>query len=253
MRDVILAIVFFFVAMLYAAVGHGGASGYRAAMLLFDVSLDVQKRAALLMNLCTAGAASWQFYRAGFFRWRLFWPVSLLAIPLAYWGAKIDVPREIFQVILALVLLAAAVRFLWKPTPGTPRPMYLPLALGLGAIIGLVSGITSIGGGILLSPVLVLLGWATTQEAAAIAAPFIFVNSLSGLLGAGLPADFPRQQVAVWCLLALVGGILGGYWGSRAKSTHRLLRVLGVVLILAGIGKLLELSSWIAKMLPTLG
>lgn len=170
------------VAMLYAAVGHAGASGYIAVMTLAGWAPNVVKPTALMLNLLVAALATWQF--APYFEWRRFWPFALLALPLAFIGGYLTVPPEVFRRLVGGVLWASAVR-IWLPRPAA-APVTLPplrLALPGGAGIGLLSGLTGTGGGIFLTPLLLLARWAETKTASAVSAAFILGNSLSGLLG----------------------------------------------------------------------
>ena len=173
------------VAFLYASVGHGGASGYLALMALFSVAPLVMKPTALLLNLCVSLTSFIQFYRGGHFKRKIFWPFALTSIPAAYAGGLIVVDGTVYKKILGLLLLLPVVRFLFfnNGDPDEKKSSNFRLSLLVGALIGFLSGLIGIGGGILLSPVLLLLKWTDQKETAAISALFIFVNSLSGLAG----------------------------------------------------------------------
>lgn len=223
------------VSFLYASVGHAGASGYLAVFSLAGMAPEVLRPAALALNLVVAAIASWQFARAGHFRWRLFWPFALLAIPMAFLGGYLDLSGRAFHLLVGLVLLFSALRLLWKPpATETQRTPPLPAALGCGAGIGLLAGLTGTGGGIFLTPLLLFMRWATLQRAAATSALFILCNSAAGLLGnfqaaRRLPAEMPFFAASV-----LAGSITGSYLGSRKFSGPALARLLACVLVLAG-------------------
>lgn len=229
-----LFLAFFGVAFLYALVGHGGASGYLAVMALANFPPETLKPTALGLNILVAGIGVVQFGRAGFFSWRLFWPFVLGSAPLAFVGGYIQLPSAVFKRILGGVLLLAALRLAVRPPPERPArqpPLWAGLTVGSG--IGLLSGLTGVGGGIFLTPLVILAGWANAKPAAALSAAFILVNSLAGLAGhlAAAP-HFPSQFP--WIALAAVGGgLLGSYLGSRRISPQPLKRLLAAVLLLA--------------------
>lgn len=230
-------------ALLYSSVGHAGASGYIAVMTLAGLAPEEIRPLALALNVVVASIASWQFWRAGHFSWRLFWPFALAAMPMAAWGGSLDVPLRLFQALVGgVLLLSAAQLLLRKPAERAPRPPSTPLALGVGALLGLLAGLTGTGGGIFLTPLLVLSGWARAPSAAAVSAPFILLNSVAGLLGlawggaglAALPAAFP------WFVLAVVGGgLLGSWLGSHRLPGLAIRRLLAAVLVVAGLKLLL--------------
>ena len=223
----------------YAAVGHGGASAYIAAMALAGIAPAEMRPIALLLNILVSSLGTWKFYRAGFFRWRLFWPFAVVSIPMAYLGGAITLPGNAYKILVGVVLLYAAWQ-LWRSGKSGDemrevREPPLGWAMLIGAAMGLLAGLTGVGGGIFLSPLLLMLGWAGTKQTSAVAAPFILVNSLAGLAaifvakGAALPTY-------VWILVpaVLVGGWLGAEYGSRRFANPVVRRVLGLVLALAG-------------------
>jgi uncharacterized membrane protein YfcA len=227
----------FVVAVLYSCVGHAGASGYIAVMALMGLSSDVIKPTALVLNIVVALITSIQFYRAGHFSWSLFWPFAITSVPLAFVGGSLGLPLHVFEFLIGATLLFSSVRFLFEPTSDTKTVVgpNMGTSLLVGAVIGLLSGLTGVGGGIFLTPVLLLLGWAKTQQAAAISAPFILVNSIAGLAGhlssvQHIPAGIPFLILAVVC-----GGFIGSHLGSRRLRVVQIRRVLAVVLIIAGI------------------
>lgn len=225
----------FGVAFLYASVGHGGASGYLALMALFSVSPAVMKPTALLLNLFVASVSFIQFFRAGHFRWKMFWPLALASIPMAFVGGLVSIDAAVYKKILGLLLLIPVLRFfIFRNMPDTPkRKENLGLSLAIGAAIGLLSGLIGIGGGIILSPVLLLLGWANQKQTAAISALFIFVNSLSGLAGQLVKGISISQDMVLFVALAFTGGLLGAYFGAQKFKQPVLQQILASVLLLA--------------------
>jgi uncharacterized protein len=239
-ESAVLPLALTVVAFLYASVGHGGASGYLAVMALAGIAPAAMKPSALVLNLVVAGIGSIQFARAGYFRWRTFWPFALASIPFAFLGGALKLPVGPYKVLVGAVLLLSAVRLALTAgraaNPDAPPEHDPPLAaaLPLGAVIGLVSGLTGVGGGIFLSPILLFKRWASPRRTAAVSAVFIVVNSLSGLLGhvASLAA-IPRA-VLLWAPAVALGGIVGSRLGSRRLPDAAIRRLLAVVLLLAG-------------------
>lgn len=230
-----IAIALAFVAVLYAAVGHGGASGYLAVMTLAGVEPATMKPAALLLNIAVSCIGTVMFFRAGHFAWRLFWPFAVVSVPFAFFGGMLHLSPGAFRLLVALALAFAALR-LALPVKAERDELRVPawwMIAFSGAVIGLLSGLIGVGGGIFLTPLLLLCGWARPKEAAAVSAPFIFVNSFAGLLGnvgsvAKLPADF-----SWWLLAAVVGGFVGARWGSRFARPMQLRPALAAVLAVA--------------------
>lgn len=230
----VLCILVAFVAALYASVGHGGASGYLAVMSFLLLDPALMSTTALLLNVLVAGMGTIQFARAGHFSWKLAWPFIVLSIPLAFVGGLMMVSEAIYMLLLAAVLLFAAYRLIRGATPAREEPLILPprmVALLSGSGIGLLSGIVGVGGGIFLSPVLILMRWATTKQAAAVSALFIVVNSVAGLAGRFARGGLEAGTIWPLILAAGAGGLLGSSWGAR-RSTPRTLRLLlGIVLL----------------------
>jgi uncharacterized protein len=223
----------------YAAVGHGGASAYIAAMALAGIAPAEMRPIALVLNILVSSLGTWKFHRAGYFRWRLFWPFAVVSIPMAYLGGAITLPGQAYKILVGIVLLYAAVQ-LWRSGKGGEemrevREPPLAWAMLIGAAMGLLAGLTGVGGGIFLSPLLLMLGWAGTKQTSAVAAPFILVNSLAGLI-AVFVAKSATLPSYVWMLMpaVLIGGWLGAEYGSRRFANPLVRRVLAVVLALAG-------------------
>ncbi|MES2773074.1 MAG: sulfite exporter TauE/SafE family protein [Bacteroidota bacterium] len=225
----------FLVAFLYASVGHGGASGYLALMALFSVTPEVMKPTALLLNLFVSLVSFAQFYRGGYFRWKLFLPFALASVPLSFLGGLIVVDGTIYKHILGLLLLIPIARFLFFNNTAAKdlREPNTGLSLLIGAVIGFLSGLIGIGGGILLSPAVLLLRWADQKQAAAISALFIFVNSLSGLTGQLIKGVHFSSNMYLYVVIAFLGGIGGAYFGAMRFPQKLLKNILALVLILA--------------------
>ncbi len=230
----ILLILLGGMAFLYASVGHGGASGYLAVLAIFAVVPAVMKQTALVLNLGVSLLAFYQFYRQKYFRFELFWPFALTSVPMSYLGAQFVLSDANYKRILGICLVIAIVRMLATFKSNEQRSVSLPLALIFGAVIGLFSGMIGIGGGILLSPILLLMRWASLKEAAAISALFIFVNSVAGLFGLknGIHVD---QTLVFWIISALVGGMFGARWGAQIASNKAVKWVLALVLLIASV------------------
>jgi uncharacterized membrane protein YfcA len=262
-------------AVLYSSVGHAGASGYLAAMALFGLAPEVMKPTALVLNLVVATVGTIRFASAGHFAWNVFWPFAVLSIPCAFLGGAMKLPVPAYKVLLGLVLLFAAWRLAFKlsevrPTaerdrsPGaaaasaaTPEksptdsgaeaaaggdcPHFVPVlpALALGAGLGFLSGLTGVGGGIFLSPLLLFLGWADVRKTAGVSVVFILVNSASGLLGHLTSVRNVPHEIVWWAPAALIGGLIGSELGSRRLAPMTMRRLLAVVLVVAGIKMLL--------------
>ena len=223
----------------YASVGHGGASAYIAAMALAGIAPAEMRPIALLLNILVSSLGTWKFYRAGYFRWRLLWPFAVVSIPMAYVGGAITLPGQAYKILVGVVLLYAAWQ-LWRSSRSGEemrevREPPLGWAMAIGAAMGLLAGLTGVGGGIFLSPLLLMLGWAGTKQTSAVAAPFILVNSIAGL-AAVLVAKGAALPSYVWILAAavLAGGWLGAEYGSRRFANPVVRRVLAIVLALAG-------------------
>lgn len=239
MEPVQLAIIaaIFVVAVLYSSVGHGGASGYLAVMAFSGVAPEVTRPTALVLNLFVASIATWQFWRSGYFSWRLFWPFAVTSIPFAFIGGTLILPTNIYRPILGAVLLFAAFRLAWSFKSDMPgvRQTNLILALLIGAAIGLLSGLVGVGGGIFLTPVLLLFNWSETKTAAGISALFILVNSVAGLAGNYVQVSVLPINSIAWIGAAVAGGVLGSLLGAKKFDSLMLRRILAAVLLMAAV------------------
>ncbi len=226
-------------AFLYAAVGHGGASAYIAAMAIAGVAPAEMRPIALILNVLVSSLATYKFWRAGHFRWELLWPFAAVSIPFAYLGGAITLPGTAYKVLVGVVLLYAGWQLWWSARRGEEarpqRPLPVLLAMAVGAVLGVLSGLTGVGGGIFLSPILLLFGWAGTKQTSAVAAPFILVNSLAALAAGFVRNPTPPPDYAWWLMAAvLIGGWAGAEYGSRRFANPLIRQVLAVVLGIAG-------------------
>jgi uncharacterized protein len=241
----LLGLLFFGMAVLYSSVGHGGASGYLAAMGLLGMPPALLRPTALLMNVAVASLALLRFWQADRrgpgTQWRLFWPFALGSIPLAYLGGRIVLPTRLHAMFVGAVLIYSAWRLISDSSPptappagsGPPPPLWACMLIG--AAIGFLSGLTGVGGGVFLSPIVVLAGWASVRSAAAPTAAFILVNSCAGLLGLLARQPTLPDALPAWIVAVLAGGLVGTWLGTRKLNLPALRRLLGVVLLVAGV------------------
>jgi uncharacterized membrane protein YfcA len=234
----LIGILILVAALLYSSVGHGGASAYLAVMALFGIAPEVMRPTALTLNVLVSSIAFYRYYRAGYFSWSHLWPFALASVPLAFIGGRMVLPAEYYRPLVGAVLLYAAYR-LYRSTLNSAEPAErrfpLPLALLSGAGIGLLSGLTGVGGGIFLSPLLLLMGWAGVRQTAGISAAFILVNSIAGLLGRLSDVPYLPPAIPLWAIAAVAGGLIGAEYGSRRWSPATLRRLLALVLLVAGL------------------
>jgi len=225
---------------MYSSVGHGGASGYLALMAIFGVSTVFMRASALTLNLFVAGISFIAYYRAGYFKSKILLPFVIGSLPMAFVGARIVIDPQMFKHILGVFLVLAVARMIYTPKSEKQIIQFnFMVAVLIGAVLGFFSGLIGIGGGIILSPVLLLLGWANVKETAAISAIFIFLNSASGILGLLSTGISLSPDLYLWIVVALAGGFAGAYSGSFRFSLVRLKYLLAFVLLLASFKLLL--------------
>ncbi|MFN3406006.1 MAG: sulfite exporter TauE/SafE family protein [Cytophagaceae bacterium] len=237
---VLLFFILFAVAFLYASVGHGGASGYLAVLSLFGISIVSLKYSALVLNIFVSALAFFQYYRAGHFRWKLFYPFAMFSVPFAFMGGALSVDPFWYKKLLGLCLVLAVGRiifsFIRQEEPADFSPVPVKLAALFGSSIGFLSGLIGIGGGIILSPVILLMKWGSTKQTSAASALFIFVNSVAALIGLKFQkVDISTYNIFPWLIAALAGGMMGSYWGSKKASAVVLKNVLAAVLLFAAV------------------
>ena len=234
-------LLLFIVAFLYAAVGHGGASGYLALMAIFGMIPEIMKPTALLLNLFVSLSAFLFFYKEGHFKWKIFLPFALASIPFSFLGGMIALDASIYKKILGVLLLIPVVRLAAFPNKDIHdlKQSTFFLSLLIGACIGFLSGLIGIGGGIILSPVLLLLAWTNQKQTAAISALFIFVNSLSGLAGQLTKGINFQSEMFILVGVAFAGGSVGAWLGAKKFNQNILKYLLATVLLMASVKLLL--------------
>jgi hypothetical protein len=232
----------FAVAFFYSSVGHGGASGYLAALVLVGVAPASARVAVLMANVLVAGIAWWRFRQAGHFDWRVLLTFAVVSVPCAWLGSRVHISPQIYKIVLGAMLTAAGLVLLlrarWQTDDVALHEFFLPLALLIGAVLGFLAGLTGIGGGVFLSPLLYVFRWVKPKTTGGIAAGFIVLNSLAGLVGTGWEKIIHVGPLLWLTLPAVLGALLGTHFGARRWSSVTFSRVLAGVLILAG-GKLL--------------
>ncbi len=224
------------ISFLYASVGHGGASGYLALMALFSFPNELMKQTALILNLFVAGIAFYQYYKAGHFKFKPFMWFAIGSIPAAYVGGSFNVEPSLYKKVLGVLLIFAVLRMLFKPSNSSELKRIIPYqAILIGVFIGFFSGLIGIGGGIILTPLLLLFHWSSMKEAAAISALFIWVNSAAALLGQFSTDNYFSFDIIPMIVVALIGGLIGSYYGSKKWNNKKLEYFLMVVLAAASL------------------
>ena len=229
------------VSFLYASVGHGGASGYLALMALFSISPEVMKPTALLLNLFVAGIAFYYYYKEGFFNSKLFLYFASASIPMALLGGMIEIDASNYKRVLGILLIFAILKMLIVFGKENTKIKKVKIWQGLlvGGIIGFFSGLIGIGGGIILTPIILLLHWGKMKEAAAVSSLFIWVNSAAAIVGQLSIGAVINEESFVLVGIAIIGGLFGGYYGSKKINNQYLRYILAFVLIIASIKLLL--------------
>ncbi len=233
-----IAPLFFLAALLFSSVGHGGASAYLAVMALLGLTPESMRPAALLLNVLVASIGVYKFHRAKAFDWQLFWPLAVMSVPLAFVGGLIQLPPQYYKPLVGAALLFAAVQIFRKANTHTVQANIHapsgPVLFGLGAGLGLLSGLTGIGGGIFLSPILLLLNWAKTKVISGVAAAFILANSVSGLMGVLTKQPALPAHLGYWAAAVVLGGLAGAEFGSKRLPNSAIRKLLALVLVFAG-------------------
>jgi len=232
---VFLCLAIAVIAFLYSSVGHAGASGYIATMTLFGLATTVIRPTALVLNILVATIGSFQFWRAGHFSWKLFWPFALLSVPTAYLGGYFQPSASVLRILISLVLLFSAVRLIFgRGDPAETVAPSKPTAVGVGAGLGFLSGLTGTGGGIFLTPLLLFCRWAHIRQAAAVSALFILVNSVGGLIGYFTAVHSVPKLGIMLAIPAIIGGATGSHLGSRRFPARTISILLAIILTIAG-------------------
>jgi uncharacterized membrane protein YfcA len=232
---VLLFLAVALIAFLYSSVGHAGASGYIAIMTLWGSSPTTIRPTALVLNILVASIGAFQFWRAGYFSWNLFWPFALLSIPTAYLGGYLQPSASVLKILIGLVLIFSAVRLVFRRAdPVDIVSPSRPTAISAGAGLGFLSGLTGTGGGIFLTPLLLFCRWAHIRQAAAVSALFILVNSVAGLVGYFTAKRSIPSLGLILAAAAIIGGTLGSHLGSRRFAVRVISLFLAAVLIIAG-------------------
>ena len=225
------------VAFMYASVGHGGASGYLAMMTLFGFVPEIMKPTALLLNLFVAAISFIHYARTGYFNKKLFITFAIASIPLAFLGGIVEIDASLYKKILAMLLIFAVLKMLnvFGKETNEIKVVKIWKGLAVGGVIGFFSGLIGIGGGIILSPVILLMKWGRMKEVAAVSALFIWVNSAAGMGGQLSSGATIEPQAFILVGIAVVGGFLGGYLGSKKFNNKGLKHTLAIVLAVASI------------------
>ncbi|MFN8393749.1 MAG: sulfite exporter TauE/SafE family protein [Bacteroidia bacterium] len=231
--------LFLVIATLYSSIGHAGASGYLAVMALLSFPTDSIKPISLVLNIVVAGIAAFRFIRAGYFDLRVFLSFAVASLPMAYIAGAMKLDAHYFKLGAGVFLILSGVVMLLKgylqPATEEKRRMPLLAALPIGAVVGWISGLIGVGGGIFLSPILILARWTSVKEAGGVSALFILVNSISGLLGNRASLSLLDGSMAWWVAAVVVGGLVGSYLGTKRYGNRVILGCLFLVLVSAGI------------------
>ena len=225
-------------AALYSSVGHGGASAYLAIMALFSVGPEVMRPTALALNIVVATFTAGRFAVRRQTNWKLLFSFAATAVPAAYIGGMLQLPPQVYRPLVGVVLLAAAMRLFWQPERLDSRPVSSPplaVTLPTGAGLGLLAGLTGTGGGIFLSPLIILFGWENARRTAGIAAMFIVLNSAAGLAGNVASVEHLPSELPILVAAVFVGALAGSWLGVSRLPRHRLLQALAIVLVVASL------------------
>ncbi|OGH95894.1 MAG: hypothetical protein A2039_03205 [Candidatus Melainabacteria bacterium GWA2_34_9] len=242
----ISAILFFLIATLYSSVGHAGASGYLAVMSFMSFSSVIIKPTSLILNILVSLVASYKYISAKYYKWEIFWPFAITSMPFAFIGGYLNIDEKIFKIIAGIFLIISSIllilrRYIIKNSNNIKKMPKLA-ALIIGAAIGFFSGIIGVGGGIFLSPILILLCWSSAREASGVAAIFILLNSITALLGKIYAVgEIPALLLGFSVPSVVIGGIIGATLGTKVIDKNAILTILSIILILAGIKMLVSI------------
>lgn len=237
LSPLVITPLIFLAALLFSSVGHGGASAYLATFALIGMAPVSMRPAALCLNVLVASIGLYKFYRAGAFNWQLFWPIALTSIPAAFIGGQMTLPSQTYKIVVGLCLVYAAFTIFMQANRQDDvlvKPVTNSLQMSLGAGLGFLAGLTGVGGGIFLSPILLYFGWEKTKVISGVAAAFILVNSMSGLLGFLSKTPVLPSGLGYWALAAVLGGLIGAEYGSKHLTNPMIRKLLALVLLFAG-------------------
>lgn len=233
--ELLFFLLVFLLAVLYSSVGHGGASGYLALMALFSFSPEFMRPSALVLNIFVSTIAFISYYRNSHFRFSLLLPFIITSVPFAFVGGMINIKPETYKILLGIFLIIAIARMVYTPGIKTEEITQInkPLAYVIGVLLGFMSGLIGIGGGIILSPIIILMKWGTQKQTAAVSAAFILVNSISGLGGQFSKGIELAPEIGYMLAAAIAGGFIGSYMGSYRITEKTLKYALSLVLTFA--------------------
>ena len=225
------------ISFLYASIGHGGASGYLALMSLFSFPPLIMKPTALLLNIFVSGISFYYYYEGGYFNKKMFLYFGVASIPMSFWGGALDIDATLYKNILGILLIFAVLKMLnvFGKENIKIRDLKIWQGIIIGSTIGFFSGLIGIGGGIILSPIILLFHWGKMKEAAAVSALFIWVNSVAGLSGQISSGVSVSSESVIMVIIALIGGFFGAYFGSKIINNYTLKYLLAFVLIMASV------------------
>jgi uncharacterized membrane protein YfcA len=231
--------LFFIVALLYSSVGHAGATGYLAIMALLSFPVDSIKGTSLVLNILVSAIGTYRFLKAGFFDKKVFLTFAVTSIPIAFVGGAMQLDPKLFKLLAGIFLMLSAVlligkNYLVKPSTDEPKDIPLVPGLGIGAAIGFLSGLIGVGGGVFLSPIMILMNWTTVKKASGVAALFILCNSVTGLIGHLSKLQKVDVNIGYWAVAVIIGGLIGSYLGTSKFSNKVILAILALVLLTAG-------------------
>ena len=225
-----------FISFMYSSIGHGGASGYLALMAIFNFSPEMMRPTGIILNLFVSGIAFYHFWKSGYFNKKLFLIFSISSIPLSFIGGTLIIDATVYKITLGIILLFSIVRIISKSkNENKTKPINIPLGIIIGGLIGFLSGLIGIGGGIILSPIILLLSWGKIKESAAVSALFIWVNSAAGLLGQYSNEVELSKYIWIYILMVIIGGYFGSYISAKYLSNKLLKGLLSLIIISASL------------------